>query len=86
MELSATVGTGSLFLANEPVTGGLLPGIVDEYDPFRPNEYEDFVKRRREQKKREKREEQRKEEEERRVIGYVALVAIRWTTVLVPCL
>jgi len=55
-------GAPSMFLSNEPQVSSLT-GVVDEYDPFRPNEYEEFQRRRREQRKRERREEKQKQEE-----------------------
>jgi len=66
---------GSLFIGNEAgMGGGLMADIIDEYDPFRPNEYESVVKRRKEQRKREKKEEREKEEEERRKRNNIAMV------------
>ncbi|CAH1785008.1 unnamed protein product, partial [Owenia fusiformis] len=42
-----------------------LTGVLDEYDPLRPNEYEDFIKKRREVRQREREREREREIEER---------------------
>ena len=56
--------TGSPFIGSEaPVATSLL--VKDEYDPTRPNDYEEVVKRRREQRQKEREEERKKEIEER---------------------
>lgn len=64
MEPPSVPGGHSPFIASEPPTS--FPGITDEYDPLRPNDYEDVVARRKEQRQREREEERRKEAEERR--------------------
>lgn len=48
--------------ANSPFipTDPSLTGVMDEYDPLRPNDYEDFVKRRKEQQKLKDREEEKR--------------------------
>ena len=55
---------GTPFIASEAPAVSLL-GVSDEYDPLRPNDYEDFVKKRKEQKKREEEEKRREKERER---------------------
>ena len=55
---------GTPFIASEAPSASLL-GVSDEYDPLRPNDYEDFVKKRKEQKKREEEEKRREKERER---------------------
>ena len=54
-----SIPSASPFLASELASAGSLLGVADEYDPLRPNDYEDFVKRR----KKERDEERRKEDE-----------------------
>ena len=53
----------SPFISSEPIPS--LPGVTDEYDPLRPNDYEDYMKKRREQRNREREEERKLEIEER---------------------
>ncbi|KAL3853330.1 hypothetical protein ACJMK2_016878 [Sinanodonta woodiana] len=60
--IAITLG-GSPFIASEPVPS--FTGVADEYDPLRPNDYEDFVKKRKEQRLREREEEDRKRDERR---------------------
>ncbi|XP_067684085.1 splicing factor 45-like [Haliotis asinina] len=58
------VSSTAPFIASDPVPS--ITGVQDEYDPFRPNEYEDIVKKRREAKQKEREEEKRREAEEGR--------------------
>ncbi|XP_013408270.1 splicing factor 45 [Lingula anatina] len=51
------------FIGAEPTSSFL--GVQDEYDPRRPNDYEDYVKKRKQQKQRERDDEKKKEMEER---------------------
>lgn len=53
----------SPFIASEPVPS--LTGVADEYDPLRPNEYEEIVKKRREQRQKEREEEKIKKDKDR---------------------
>ncbi|GAB1600698.1 splicing factor 45-like [Argonauta hians] len=53
----------SPFIASEPVPS--LTGVTDEYDPLRPNEYEEIVKKRREQRQKEREEEKVKKDKDR---------------------
>lgn len=55
--VSANIGS-SPFIPSEPVPS--LTGVADEYDPLRPNDYEDFVKKRKEQRHKEREEDLRK--------------------------
>ncbi|XP_029635143.1 splicing factor 45 [Octopus sinensis] len=58
----ASLGS-SPFIASEPVPS--LTGVTDEYDPLRPNEYEEIVKKRREQRQKEREEEKIKKDKDR---------------------
>ncbi len=57
---------GTPFIAQEAPTSFL--GVSDEYDPLRPNDYEDFVKKRKEMRKKE--EDQKRKEKEDRYLYY----------------
>ncbi|XP_064605409.1 splicing factor 45-like isoform X2 [Liolophura sinensis] len=57
------MGATSPFIT-EPVPS--LTGVTDEYDPLRPNDYEEIMKKRREIKEREREEEKRRDLEENR--------------------
>ncbi|XP_069141156.1 splicing factor 45-like isoform X2 [Argopecten irradians] len=50
---------GSPFLPTDPVPS--LTGVSDEYNPLRPNDYEEFIKKRKEQRQKEREEERRKD-------------------------
>lgn len=54
---------GGPYLAGDGPTSFL--GVVDEYDPFRPNDYEKVLKRKRELRQKERDVERQKELEER---------------------
>ncbi|XP_060598466.1 splicing factor 45-like isoform X2 [Ruditapes philippinarum] len=49
---------GSPFIASDPVPS--LTGVKDEYNPLRPNDYEEIMKKKRDQKQKERDEEERK--------------------------
>ncbi|XP_045164806.2 splicing factor 45-like [Mercenaria mercenaria] len=49
---------GSPFIASDPVPS--LTGVKDEYNPLRPNDYEDIMKKKRDQKQKERDEDERK--------------------------
>lgn len=51
---------GSPFIASEPMPS--LTGVKDEYNPLRPNDYEDLVKKRKEQKIRDRDEDERRKD------------------------
>lgn len=53
----------SPFIASEPIPS--LTGVADEYEPLRPNEYEEIVKKRREQRQKERDEEKVKKDQDR---------------------
>ena len=60
-----------------------MTGLGDEYDPLRPNEYEEFSKRR----KKQRREDERKLElEEREKYDHIFLVLILHTCLLSRCI
>ncbi|OWF53811.1 Splicing factor 45 [Mizuhopecten yessoensis] len=50
---------GSPFLPTDPVPS--LTGVSDEYNPLRPNDYEEFMKKRKDQRQKEREEERRKD-------------------------
>ncbi|XP_033744632.1 splicing factor 45-like [Pecten maximus] len=50
---------GSPFLPTDPVPS--LTGVSDEYNPLRPNDYEEFMKKRKEQRQKEREEERKKD-------------------------
>jgi hypothetical protein len=58
--LSETFTGGSPFLPSDPQPS--LTGVIDEYEPLRPNDYEDFVKKRKEQRMKERDEERNKKD------------------------
>lgn len=58
---------GSPFLPSEPQPS--LTGVIDEYEPLRPNDYEDFVKKRKEQRMKEREEEKKKDLDDDRRYG-----------------
>ena len=64
MPATAQIGS-SPFIAADPVPS--FTGVVDEYDPLRPNDYEDFVKKRKEQRQKERDEERKREQDEERI-------------------
>lgn len=55
--VSPNVGS-SPFIPADPVPS--LTGVADEYEPLRPNDYEDFVKKRKEQRQKEREEDLRR--------------------------
>ncbi|KAK3104085.1 hypothetical protein FSP39_024317 [Pinctada imbricata] len=55
----------SPFIAADPVPS--FTGVIDEYDPLRPNDYEDFVKKRKEQRQKERDDERKREMDEERI-------------------
>ncbi|KAL5013489.1 hypothetical protein ScPMuIL_007759 [Solemya velum] len=54
---------GIPFIATEPVPS--FTGVVDEYEPLRPNEYDDIMKKRREQRQKERDEDKKKDNDDR---------------------
>ena len=54
-------GGGSPFVPSPVVPS--ITGVVDEYDPFRPNEYDDLVKKKKEQKQKDREEDRKRDEE-----------------------
>ncbi|XP_071171693.1 splicing factor 45-like isoform X6 [Mytilus edulis] len=65
--LSESTTGGSPFLPPDPSSS--LTGVVDEYDPLRPNDYEDFTKKRKEQRLKEREEEKHKNFDDERRFG-----------------
>ncbi|XP_041350438.1 splicing factor 45-like [Gigantopelta aegis] len=59
--VSPTTVTGSPFVPSPVIPS--ITGVVDEYDPFRPNEYDDLVKKKKEQKQRDREEDRKRDEE-----------------------
>ena len=64
---------GSPFIASDPVPS--LTGVKDEYNPLRPNDYEEMSKKKKEQRQKEdderKRDRDREEEDRNRWVQYV---------------
>lgn len=56
-DVSVALGT-SPFIASDPLPS--LTGVKDEYNPLRPNDYEELMKKRKEQKQRERDDEDRR--------------------------
>jgi len=50
-QLEQMVSSAPFFGADVPMS---FSGVVDEYDPLRPNDYESFSKKRRDEKRRER--------------------------------
>ncbi|XP_052090631.1 splicing factor 45-like isoform X3 [Mytilus californianus] len=65
--LSESTTGGSPFLPSDPQSS--LTGVIDEYDPLRPNDYEDFTKKRKEQRLKEREEEKHKNFDDDRRYG-----------------
>ncbi|XP_063432260.1 splicing factor 45-like isoform X6 [Mytilus trossulus] len=65
--LSESTTGGSPFLPSDPSSS--LTGVIDEYDPLRPNDYEDFTKKRKEQRLKEREEEKNKNFDDERRFG-----------------
>ncbi|XP_052211923.1 splicing factor 45-like [Dreissena polymorpha] len=53
---------GSPFIASDPMPS--LTGVKDEYNPLRPNDYEEMMKKRKEQKSKEREEDERRRDRE----------------------
>ena len=66
-KISESTTGGSPFLPADPQSS--LTGVIDEYDPLRPNDYEDFVKKRKEQRNKERDDDKRKDFDEDRRYG-----------------
>ncbi|XP_064632967.1 splicing factor 45-like [Lineus longissimus] len=61
-KLDRMAPVASPFIAVEPTA---FSGVVDEYNPLYPNDYEELVKKRRDQKAKEREEERKKEQDDR---------------------
>lgn len=55
-----TPSSTSPFIQMEPTPS--ITGVADEYDPFRPNEYDEVVKRMKEDKEKEREKDRRRED------------------------
>ena len=72
---------GSPFIASDPMPS--LTGVKDEYNPLRPNDYEEMMKKRKEQKSKEREEDEGRRDREpptprddRWGVGMVVMVAM----------
>ena len=59
-----TPPTPTPFIATAPTES--ITGVADEYDPFKPNEYDDVVKKMKKEREREMERERRREERKER--------------------